>query len=137
MPRESKVGLETLRLVRNGHLDATSRLVPPEGLTEEQQAEFLRVVNSLPADWFAPAHLQMLVQYCRHVVIAKKLAQAIDMMLTEAGDVRMIGVLMTRQENASRILHKLMTSLRITPQSIEPPKVSHKKVRQSEVPFSD
>lgn len=131
MPRPSQVGLQTLQLVKDSPLEVVKRLRPPAELTPEQKEEFIRVVDSMPADWFAPGHTAALVQYCRHVIMARKVAQVIDaMMLSEDIDPIKISELVKRQEAESRIIGKLMTMLRLTPQSIEPPKVSAKRLRQ-------
>ena len=136
MPRASKVGLQTLQLVA-GKLEVQPRLGPPAELTREQREEFVRLVNSLPADWFGPAHLHLIVQYCRMVVMARTVACQLESAVSEGSNSAVVDKLMGRQESVSRVIAKLMTSLRITPQSTEPQKVSQKRTRETAVPWGD
>src|SRR5262245_54728156 len=119
MPRQSQAALQSWSQVKGvTPLEVVPRLRPPAELTDEQRAEFLRVVGVLPADWFAPAHVALLVQYCRHVVMARKVGQLIDILLLEKGNPVEIDALVKRQESETRTIQKLMTGLRMTPQSI-------------------
>jgi hypothetical protein len=130
MPRQSHVGASTLALV--APVATVKRVQPPDDLTPEQRKEFLRVVESMPPEWFAPAHVQLLVQYCRHVTMANKLGQAIDKLLSKKNiDPVKLGTLISKQDNETRVIGRLMQMLRITPQSVEPPKVSEKRMRQA------
>lgn len=139
MPRPSQVGMQTLQLVKGAEIETIRRVRPPNELNVEQREEFRRIVDSMPADWFAPAHTALLAQYCRHVVMARKVAAYLEMrMLREDGDPLEISELVKRQEAESRIIAKLMTALRITPQSIAPPRVSAKRIRHGgESPWGD
>lgn len=43
------------------------------------QAEtWWKIVDALPADWFRPEYLDLLVQYCRHEARAQLIAEALD-----------------------------------------------------------
>jgi hypothetical protein len=53
-------------------------------LTDEQATEWWAVVNRLPADWFPRETHALLIQYCRHVVSARRVAQ----LLTQAESAR-------------------------------------------------
>ncbi len=68
MPRISRDAADVLQLVANKHpAEVVARLVPPSELTKEQREEWLRVVDTMPADWFVPGNAAALAQYCRHV----------------------------------------------------------------------
>lgn len=43
------------------------RLQPPEELSDKQQAFFVQIVNSLPADYFGPSDAPLLAAYCTSV----------------------------------------------------------------------
>ena len=76
MPRISRDAADVLQLVANKHpAEVVARLVPPSELTKEQREEWLRVVDTMPADWFVPGNAAALAQYCRHVVMARRLAE--------------------------------------------------------------
>lgn len=142
MPRPSRAGMQALVGGQEAALQVIKRLKPPSELTSEQKREFTRVVNEMPADWFSPGHLVLLVQYCRHVVMARKVARLIDTMLEkENADPTEIGELVKRQEAESRIIGKLMTMLRLTPQALAPTVVSAKRAREGrteeETPWND
>ena len=53
---------------------------PPAELTREQAEEWRAVVGRMPADWFTRETHALLAQYCRHVVNARQVARAIDVL---------------------------------------------------------
>ena len=59
-------------------LFALSRPKAPRELTAEQAREWQAVVESLPADWFPKETHPLLIQYCRHIVRARRLAVLLD-----------------------------------------------------------
>ena len=46
-------------------------------LSDEEGEEWCEIVDRLPADWFARETHALLVQYCRHVVAARRVSQLI------------------------------------------------------------
>src|SRR3546814_80496 len=50
----------------------------PYDLTDEQTEEWWAVVNRMPADWFPRETHALLGNYCRHVVMARRVAQLIQ-----------------------------------------------------------
>jgi hypothetical protein len=60
-------GIETIR-----------RPDPPKSLTDEQAAEWRKVVNGMAADHFPVETHALLEQRCRHVIWGRRLAQAVD-----------------------------------------------------------
>lgn len=93
------------------------------GLNDEQKAEWIAVVNRLPAEWFPRETLPMLESYCRHVVAARRVAQLVAD--AEAGDTLDIDTydkLLKMQEREGRAISSLATRMRMSQQSTYDPK---------------
>lgn len=140
MPRRSQTGADTLRLVGQRELSrdvvgATPRLKPTSDLSREQQAVWYDIVNSVPAEHFTPVNGLMLAQLCRHVIIARQFSDLYNEVASGSGDatipaVQVLASLAKAQESQSRIIHQLMTSLRLTPQSTQLSRTSPKAMQQ-------
>src|SRR5215475_802359 len=78
MPRLSQTAIATLELVDETGVEVVRRLRAPDELTAEQSIEFNRVVSMMPAEWFSPGNIGALVQYCRHVIAARRIAEMIE-----------------------------------------------------------
>lgn len=92
--------------------------LPPE-LRGEEAEEFLRIVNAEPADWFSTAAVPLLVQYCRHVVVARRLAELIERVTGRPERELAEYVELIRQQRAeSEAIARLATKLRLAPQSV-------------------
>jgi hypothetical protein len=132
MPRVSATASSIVKLISR-----TERLHPPEELTEEQRDEFIRIVDKMPADWFTPANQAGLVQLCRHVVMARRFAQLIEEIISSPGEMNVklaaIESLAKAQQQESRLINSLMTSLRMTPQAIQPSRTSPTKLQQLQI----
>jgi hypothetical protein len=50
------------------------RVQPPKALNKDEVAEWFKIVNAAPADWFSDSNTGALEQYCRHVVAARRIA---------------------------------------------------------------
>ena len=112
--RGKKNALEASVVPINGF----DRPKPPSTMTDEQQAVWVKVVDALPADWFRPEAIEVLVQYCRHAVAARRVADLIKRMEAEVEfDVAEYDRLLKMQEREGRALSSLATRLRITPQA--------------------
>lgn len=135
MPRISEAAVKTMELVRENPVEIIRRVAPPLELNAEQREEFVRVVNSMPAEWFVAANTAMLAQYCRHVVMARRIAEAIDGAMSE-GDATKVETLLRAQARESKMISQMMTSLRMTPQAIEPRGISARKMQQTDSPWS-
>src|SRR5687767_4176132 len=61
-----------------GALTVVSRPDAPLELTPEETEEWHAIVDALPADWFQRETWPLLVQFCRHTVAARRIAQLID-----------------------------------------------------------
>jgi hypothetical protein len=99
-------------------LETIQRPEPPYDLTDEQADVWRQIVSGLPADWFPRETHTLLVQYCRHAVAAKRIAQLIA--LEEQAD-PFIPVnycdLLKMQDRESKAMGQLATRMRITQQS--------------------
>ena len=82
MPRTSDDSRAALEIV-GGTVEVFRRLRTPAELTDEQRIEFERVVGEMPAEWFTTGNTAMLVQYCRHVVTARRIAELIEAAISE------------------------------------------------------
>jgi len=90
----------------------------PDELTEEQSRIWYAVTGSLPADWFGRETHEVLAQYCRHTIAARRVAQLIRSFEgSEALDVVEYDRLLKMQEREGRALSSLATRLRLTPQA--------------------
>src|SRR5947208_3360196 len=49
-------------------IETVTRQQPPHDLSDEECEIWVAVANDMPADWFSPATVPLLAQYCRHVV---------------------------------------------------------------------
>ena len=101
-------------------MEATPRPVPPDELTDEEAEEWLAIVNRLPADWIARETYPLLIQYCRHVVTARRVHQIIEG-LQKANpddfDFKAYSTAPRMQARESQIITTLATKMRISQQS--------------------
>jgi hypothetical protein len=104
-------------------------------LTEEQAHEWRMIVEALPADWFRRENHSLLAQYCRHIVAARRIAEAVGRVEERLrdGDLEAVAAydkLLTMQERESRIIVNAATRMRLTQQSI----ISDKKQKPTQWP---
>ena len=57
--------------------DLVPRPQPPPELSDEEAAEWVALCNVVPADYFPGASHAIVVQYCRHRVVARHLAELV------------------------------------------------------------
>jgi len=108
----------SLEVVNQANIARLARPEPPSELTDEQAAEWLAVVERLPADWFQRETHGMLAQYCRHVVDARRVAQLIESACgSDEFDVNEYDRLLKMQEREGRALSSLATRMRMTQQA--------------------
>lgn len=118
MGQRGRKSVASLSVVGEDALETVRRPSAPDGLTDEQVAVWDRVVSSLPADWFRPETLDMLAQYCRHVVTADRVAQLIQAEeASDEFDVDQYDKLLKLQEREGRAMSSLATRMRITQQA--------------------
>ena len=104
---------------------------PPEDLNPEEVQVWQDTVNSLQADWFRGETLNLLTQYCRHVVSARFLAEHLEQMRGNADtfDNREYAAMLRARKGETDAIATLATKLRITPQST----TSHAAVKRGGV----
>jgi hypothetical protein len=99
-------------------IETVQRPDAPYELTDEQAAEWHKVVGSMPADWFPIETHGLLTQYCKHVVAARRVAQLIDAQeKAEKLDLDAYDTLLKMQDRESKVMGQLATRMRITQQS--------------------
>ena len=107
-----------MAIVPEQGITAIHRPGPPSELTEEQAYEWLKVTNRMPADWFPEETHALLVQYCRHIVDARRIAQLIEVALkAKPFVVRDYKDLLKMQDVESAKISTLATRMRISQQS--------------------
>lgn len=113
--RKSAASLEVATI---SAVDTPPRQRPPHELTDEETEVWAAVVSSEAADWFTPATVPLLAQYCRHVVQAKRVAELIERATGDPQlDFRDYDKLLAMQERESRAIASLATKLRVAQQS--------------------
>ena len=114
MPRPSAA---SLAVIGPSGIETIRRPEPPSELTQEQAIEWRAVVNRMAADWFPRETHGLLVQYCRLVVRARRLAQLIDMEeQSDEFNAKKYRVLVRAEEGISRAICSLATKMRISHQ---------------------
>ena len=108
-----------LSVVRSGCVTAIERPDPPQSLTSEQAAVWVRIINALPADWIEPGAYTTLEQHCRHVVSARKVSRLINQF--ESGEIEMdiqdYNRLLNMRTRETALIHSGGTKLRLLPQN--------------------
>jgi hypothetical protein len=80
--------------------------------------EWRTIVNRMPADWFPAETLPMLVQYCKHIVRARRLGHLLREAEESAEfDARTYMQLLDAEEKQSRGMSSLATRMRLSQQS--------------------
>jgi len=118
MGARGKQSTAAMSVVQPSGITATRRPVPQEGLTDEQAIIWRNVVDRMPAEWFPAETHDMLAQYCRHVISARRVADLIELLTaqdefaTEDYD-----RLLKMQEREGRAMSALATRMRLSQQS--------------------
>lgn len=98
------------------------RIAPPATLTPAQTSVWVSVVNAMPTDWFGEEHAPMLTQYCRHKVTSDLIAQQQEAFdparFADDDGLKRFGLLVTAAERETRCILALMSSMRLTQQSL-------------------
>ena len=102
------------RAVVSAETDVVPRPPAPPELTGEQALEWARLVNSMPADYFARPSHGALVQLCRHLVVAQRLARLIEACAAdETLDAEAYRVLLKEQRAELMMIERLLRGLRL------------------------
>jgi long-subunit acyl-CoA synthetase (AMP-forming) len=81
---------------------------------------WVSVVSQEAADWFTAATLPLLVQYCRHVIHARRLAEMLERMLSDTKSEVLVDEydkLLHMQERESKAITLMARSMRLTQQA--------------------
>lgn len=124
MKQRGRISRAALEIVTPHNVEALSRPMPPEHLTDEQASEWVMVVNDNAAEHFRPGTHGLLSDYCKHIVRGRHIAQLIDAEMETGAvvDIDRMDKLFKMAERESRAASSLATRLRITPQSTVSPK---------------
>lgn len=118
MGNRGRVSGAALEVVSPRALETIERPDAPYDLTDEQSEEWWSVVNRMPADWFPRETHALLADYCRHVVMARRVAQLITAAeKAETFNVEEYDRLGKMAERHSRVIASLATRMRLTQQS--------------------
>lgn len=119
MGTRGRISSAALSVVETGPLEVVDRLPPPLELTDDQRAEWLAIVNTMPADWFMRGNQALLIQLTRHLVSARRVAQMIEAISAEPEiDRREMGSLLKMQQAETLAINLLLRSMRLTQQSV-------------------
>lgn len=118
MGQRGRKSSASLMIAPGQSVQAVDRPDPPDELTEEQGRVWYAVTDSMPADWFGRETHEMLAQYCRHTVAARRVSQLISQLeKAEEFDVGEYDTLLKMQEREGRALSSLATRMRMTQQT--------------------
>lgn len=118
MMKRGRKSANELAIANIAKVEAVERPDAPYELTDEQAQEWWAVVNRLPADWFPRETHAMLVEYCRHVVMARRIAELIRQAESKPVlDVLEYDRLGKMAERHSRMITSLATKMRISQQA--------------------
>ena len=109
---------ESLTVIGARGIETIKRPQAPDELTNEQAEEWRAVVDRLPADWFPRETHALLVQYCRHVIASRRIAQLIA--VAESGetfDLAEYDRLCNMMQRESRVIASLATKMRLSQQT--------------------
>lgn len=130
MVQRGRKSATSLEVVNHSGLSEIRRPDPAEELTDEQAHEWLSVVNRMPAEWFPRETHGLLVQYCRHVVAARRVAQLVEAEESaEEFSIKRYEFVLRIQEREGRAMSSLASRMRITQQST----VDHQKRKDQKI----
>lgn len=103
--------------------NAVSRIAvapdPPYELSEEQCEVWNATVNAQSADWFKASNFPLLVQYCKHVVASRRIAELIEKCTEDPAEFRLADYdkLLEMQRKETSAIVRLATSMRLAQHS--------------------
>jgi hypothetical protein len=116
----------------SNRVEAIPRQRAPSELTKEQAGIWNAVAAAEPADWFSGSTKPLLVQYCRHIFAARRIAEMVATLEAEIAAksaeqserltimlsaVKAFDRLQKMQERESRAIASLATKMRISQQA--------------------
>lgn len=126
-------GRRSLAALTTSPVERIDRLPPPIYLSKEQKAEWIEIVNTMPAEHFMRGNQGLLEQYCCHMVTARHLNMMINHAESstkkyastpkgrreKAADARFLLSMYKQQKEESLCISRLLTCMRLTQQSIK------------------
>jgi len=94
----------------------TQPMSPPENLTAVEASHWCKIVRELRGDWFQPENAALLVQLCRHLANADRLARELRGLSPKKEFTRYTKLAKTMQTE-TRLIAILMQKMRLTQQS--------------------
>lgn len=117
MGSRGRISAESLAVVPSSVI-AIPRPPTPNELTDEEAEEWRCQVNRMPADYFGREVHPTLIQLCRHVVAARRIAQLIEAhTASESLEIDTYLELLKAQERESRAITALSRTMRLTHQA--------------------
>lgn len=108
----------SLEIARPDSIELVERPVCPHDLNDEEAEVWSAVVNRLPADWFPAETQPLLVQYCRSVIQARRVAELIEQATSDPElSVSAYDRLLKMQARCSASIAMLATKMRISQQA--------------------
>jgi hypothetical protein len=103
-----------------GLVQRVQRPDAPYELSDAEAEIWQRIVADLPADWFTPKNMDLLVQNCRHVASSNRIARMMEDMIKVPGPIclKQYDALAAMQERETRCITSLMTKMRTSQQSL-------------------
>ena len=115
MGKRGRRSVASLSIVTPHDVLDQGRAKAPRELTSEQTAEWEAIVHRLPHDWFPRETYGLLIDYCRHVIRARKIARLIERLERQREvDVDDYDKLCKMAERESRSIASLATKMRIS-----------------------
>jgi hypothetical protein len=107
----------------------SQRLEPPADLTRNENRVWRDVVNSRPADWFDRDSAYLLINFCRHTVMARRLTNQIE--ASDPSDIATLEKLLRMRNAETKPLLSLATAMRISQHALKQTDVAAAQANQS------
>lgn len=113
--RKSAAALE---MVRPAAIELIERPRCPHDLNDEEAEVWASVVDRMPADWFPAETHPLLIQYCRSVIQARRVAELIEQATSDPDlSVSAYDRLLKMQARCSASIAMLATKMRVSQQA--------------------
>jgi hypothetical protein len=94
------------------------RHAPPPHLTDAEKVEWNKIIDSVPSDWFSAYNLATLEHYCHHITAEREISERILKVVSKKNyDYNEYARLLRHQMAQTRMVQKMLTSMRLTQQS--------------------
>lgn len=118
MAKRGRTSIAAITAPRAASVEMVERVKPPHDLNDEETEVWVAVTEAEAADWFTPATVPLLAQYCRHVVRARHVAHMIERYSGDgATTLDDYNKLLLMQARESMAICTLATKMRLSQQS--------------------